>query len=107
MLGYRVSMYFVIKSFSDKGTRDIYARETTKAARGTCPEQLWKTARRKLEYLDVAIEVEELNSPPGNKLKQLQGGRARQYSIRINDQYRICFAWSGSGPEKVEIVDYH
>lgn len=64
-------------------------------------------ARRKLRQLDIAGRLEDLRVPPGNRLELLRGNRAGQYSIRVNDQYRICFRWSPAGPEDVEIVDYH
>lgn len=57
--------------------------------------------------LDAAVDLGDLRSPPGNRLEQLSGDRAGQHSIRINDQWRICFVWGTSGPENVEIVDYH
>ncbi|WP_374287027.1 type II toxin-antitoxin system RelE/ParE family toxin [Pseudomonas fluvialis] len=64
-------------------------------------------ATRKLTMLNAAVELRDLRSPPGNRLEQLQGDRAGQHSIRINDQWRICFVWTDSGPSQVEIVDYH
>lgn len=64
-------------------------------------------AERKLQMLDDAVELRDLRSPPGNRLEQLTGNRAGQHSIRINDQWRICFVWTESGPADVEIVDYH
>ena len=64
-------------------------------------------AERKLQMLDDAVELRDLRSPPGNRLEQLSGNRAGQYSIRINDQWRICFLWGVNGPDNVEIVDYH
>ncbi|MCP4424935.1 MAG: excinuclease ABC subunit A [Chloroflexi bacterium] len=64
-------------------------------------------AIRKLTQLDAAHTLDFLRSPPGNRFEALKGNRRGQYSIRINDQYRICFTWSGNGPEDVEIVDYH
>lgn len=71
----------------------------------------WKNilnvATRKLTMLHAATELRDLRSPPGNRLEALQGNRAGQYSIRINDQFRICFEWSDAGPTNVEIVDYH
>ena len=68
---------------------------------------LWRVARRKLEQLDSAGAVEDMRAPPGNRLERLSGSRAGQHSIRINEQYRICFIWTQNGPERVEIVDYH
>lgn len=66
-----------------------------------------RVAVRKLTQLDAARTLEFLRSPPGNRLEALKGNRRGQYSIRINDQYRICFVWADSGPAHVEIVDYH
>ncbi|WP_254564322.1 type II toxin-antitoxin system RelE/ParE family toxin [Oscillatoria sp. HE19RPO] len=97
----------MIVSFKDTATQDIFNGENTKAARKTCPETLWKVAQRKLDQLDSVISLDELRVPPGNRLEALGGSRNGQYSIRINDQYRICFVWSEQGPEEVEIVDYH
>ena len=66
-----------------------------------------RVARRKLRQLEIAQRLEDLRIPPGNRLEPLRGDRAGQHSIRINDQYRLCFLWSDSGPEDVEIVDDH
>ena len=66
-----------------------------------------RVARRKLRQLEIAQRLEDLRIPPGNRLEPLRGDRAGQHSIRINDQYRLCFLWLDSGPEGVEIVDYH
>jgi proteic killer suppression protein len=66
-----------------------------------------RVARRKLRQLEIAQRLEDLRIPPGNRLEPLRGDRAGQHSIRINDRYRLCFLWSDSGPEDVEIVDYH
>ena len=101
---YRVS---IITSCKDRGTEDIFNGNDTKLARKTCPQSLWKVARRKLDQLDFAASLKDLRSPPRNRLEALQGDRKGQYSIRINDQYRICFVWSDNGVENVEIVDYH
>ncbi len=97
----------MIVSFKDEGTEDIFDGKNTKAARKTCPESLWKAAVRKLDQLDSVTAVNELRIPPGNRLEALTGDRKGQHSVRINEQYRICFAWTASGPGKVEIVDYH
>jgi proteic killer suppression protein len=64
-------------------------------------------ARRKLRQLEIASRLDDLRVPPGNRLEALKGGRSGQYSIRVNDQWRICFRWADSGFEDVEIVDYH
>ena len=75
--------------------------------RKTCPETIWKVARRKLDQLEFAAALQDLRSPPGNQLEPLKGDRQGQHSIRINGQYRICFVWTAQGAEEVEIVDYH
>jgi proteic killer suppression protein len=71
------------------------------------PQSLWRIAVRKLDQLDSVVMLDELRVPPGNRLEALSGDRAGQHSIRINDQFRICFVWTESGPDAVEIVDYH
>lgn len=71
------------------------------------PADLVRPAQRKLTMLQHAKALDDLRSPPGNRLERLQGDRSGQYSIRINDQWRICFRWSQAGPADVEIVDYH
>ena len=97
----------MIQSFKDAGTEDIFNGENTKAARKICQSSLWKTAARKLDQVDSVTRLSELRIPPNNKLEVLSGDRKGQHSIRINDQYRICFVWTESGPDQVEIVDYH
>jgi toxin HigB-1 len=97
----------MIASFKAEGIEDVFNGKNTKAARKTCPESLWKIAARKLDQLDSATALAELRIPPDNRLEEFGGNRIGQHSIRINDQYRICFRWSESGPEQVEIVDYH
>jgi proteic killer suppression protein len=97
----------VIRSFRDAGTEDIFNGENTKAARRTCPNALWKIAARKLDQIDSVTTLSELRIPPGNRLEALSGNRKTQHSIRINDQYRICFIWTELGPDQVEIADYH
>jgi plasmid maintenance system killer protein len=71
------------------------------------PKDIQRSARRKLIYLDDTEDLQDLLAPPGNRLEKLKGDRAGQYSIRINDQWRICFKWSGNEAEDVEMVDYH
>ena len=97
----------MIKSFKDEGTEAIFNGRGSKKARKTCPAQLWSVASRKLDQLDSAEQIEDLKVPPGNRLEFLSGNRRGQYSIRINEQYRICFTWSEGSPSDVEIVDYH
>ena len=93
----------MIQSFADKHTETLFNG-------GPCHRQ-WrvfeKAATRKLDMLDAATTLDDLRSPPGNRLELLRGSRAGQHSIRINDQWRICFVWKDQGPENVEIVDYH
>ncbi len=97
----------MIRYFEDSGTEDIFNGKNTQQARRTCPRALWSIAARKLDQLDSVEEAKELGVPPGNRLERLSGKRKGQYSIRINEQYRICFVWSNDGPLGVEIVDYH
>lgn len=97
----------MIQAFGNDGTEDIFNGKNTSAARRTCPQSLWSVARRKLDQLDSAAALDDLRVPPGNRLEALAGDRAGQHSIRINDQYRICFVWVVSDADNVEIVDYH
>ena len=97
----------MIVSFKTQATEDVFNGSNTKEARKLCPQQLWKVATRKLDQLDSVEQLEESKVPPGNRLENLSGNRKGQYSIRINEQYRICFTWSDPGPTEVEIVDYH
>ena len=92
----------MIKSFADDGTRRLFERERVPRFRN-----IESVARRKLEMLAAAHRLDELRVPPGNRLEALTGDRKGQRSIRINDQWRICFAWRADGPENVEIADYH
>lgn len=97
----------MIRSFKNPGTEDIFNGKNTAAARRTCPQNLWKIVGRKLDQLDSVSSLDELRIPPANRLEALAGDREGQYSIRINDQYRICFIWDETEPDSVEIVDYH
>lgn len=97
----------MIRSFKNKGTEDIFNGSNARAARQICPPALWKIAARKLDQLDSVAFLDDLRVPPGNRLEALSGTRKGQYSIRINDQYRICFTWNKNEPDEVEIVDYH
>ena len=97
----------MIQSFKNAGTEDIFNGENTRVTRRTCPESLWKVAARKLDQLDSVVSLDELRVPPGNQLEALSGDRKGQHSIRINQQYRVCFTWTDLGPAEVEIVDYH
>ena len=97
----------MIRSFADRGTEDIFDGTGTRLAQRTCPASLWAVARRKLTQLNRVRDVRELSVPPGNRLERLKGDRARQFSIRINDQYRVCFRWEAGYADEVEITDYH
>jgi len=97
----------MIRSFKNAGTEAVFDGANTKEARRTCPTRLWRVAARKLDQLDSVSSLEELRIPPGNQLEALKGNRKGLYSIRINEQYRICFLWTAGEPNEVEIVDYH
>ena len=97
----------MIKSFADAGTEAIFDGTNSREARRICPRNLWRVASRKLDLLDSAESLDDLKSPPGNRLEALSADRRGQFSIRINQQYRICFVWAAEGPDDVEIVDYH
>jgi len=92
----------MIVSFRDADTESLAAGRRTR--RFTSIETV---ARRKLRQLEIAGRLDDLRVPPGNRLEALKGDRAGEYSIRINDQYRVCFRWTPAGPADVEIVDYH
>ncbi len=93
----------MIKSFKAGFTESIWQRKRIKGF----PSDLFKIARRKLGFLEDAIELVDLRIPPGNRLEALNGDRAGQYSIRINHQWRICFRWDEGNAFEVEITDYH
>ena len=97
----------MIQSFRGKGTADVFHGVSSKAARKVLPATLGAVARRKLDQLNQAAKLEDLRVPPKNMLEALKSDRRGQHSVRINEQYRICFVWTDSGPEQVEIVDYH
>ena len=97
----------MIRSFADRGTEDVFDGVDTRLARKTCPATLWAVARRKLTQLNRVRGLRELAVPPGNHLERLRSDRAGQHSIRINDQYRVCFRWEAGNADEVEIVDYH
>jgi proteic killer suppression protein len=93
----------VLRSFADKETERVWRRERVrKLDQGTR-----RAALRKLLILDAAETLDDLRVPPGNRLEKLMGDRAGSYSVRINQQWRICFSWTDAGPDGVEIVDYH
>ena len=93
----------MIRSFANKATEQLSQRKRVKSI----DPRIERVALRKLRQLNAAVALEDLRVPPGNRLERLQGDRFGQHSIRSNDQWRICFRWTDSGPEEVEIVDYH
>lgn len=93
----------MIKNFYDKDTERIYDRKPVKSVH----PNLQRAAQRKLDMLDAAVTLEDLRIPPRNYLEKLSRDRVGQHSIRVNDQFRICFIWTGTGPERVEFTDYH
>ncbi len=97
----------MIQSFANTGSEDVFNGRNTRSARAVCPIKLWPIAARKFDQLDSVELLDELRIPPGNRLETLLGNRRGQYSIRINQSYRICFRWTESGPSEVDIVDYH
>lgn len=92
----------MILSFKDKATRELYETEKTRKF-----SAIARVGLRKLIQLDEALTIEDLAVPPGNRLEVLKGDRKGQHSVRINDQFRICFIWNGKDVEAVEICDYH
>jgi len=97
----------MIASFKNDGTEDIFDGRNSKAARKSCPKSLWSVARRKMDQINRVRELNQLNIPPANRLERLKGERKNHYSIRINQQYRICFIWKEGYAYEVEITDYH
>ena len=97
----------MIQSFKNTGTEDIFDGLASRAARKCCPHAIWPVARRKIDQINRVRKVSELKAPPGNRLERLKGDRENQFSIRINQQYRICFNWEEGHAYEVEITDYH
>ncbi|MGH3275317.1 MAG: type II toxin-antitoxin system RelE/ParE family toxin [Streptosporangiaceae bacterium] len=93
----------MLRSFRDRDTEAIWCRRRSRKL----DPSVQRAALRKLVMLDAADILADLRVPPGNRLEKLAGDRAGQYSIRVNQQWRVCFRWTDSGPEDVEIVDYH
>jgi proteic killer suppression protein len=93
----------VLQSFGDKDTERIWRRERSRKL----DQRTHRAALRKLLIMDAAETLDDLRVPPGNRLEKLRGDRRGQHSVRINQQWRICFRWTAAGPEDVEIVDYH
>ena len=97
----------MIRSFRDSATEDLFNGVDSRRARAACPVALWPVVRRKLTQLNRVRGLRELRVPPGNRLERLGGNRAGQYSIRINDQYRVCFRWQEAYADQVQVTDYH
>ncbi|MBN4072001.1 type II toxin-antitoxin system RelE/ParE family toxin [bacterium AH-315-F18] len=97
----------MIRSFRNRATEDIFNGVSSRIARRACQQKIWPVARRKLDQINRVRNVRDLEVPPGNRLERLRGDRRGQYSVRINDQYRICFTWEGEYADEVEITDYH
>ena len=93
----------MIVSFKDKETENIFNEILSRKF----PKEIQRSALRKLYSIDAAQDVDDLRIPAGNRLEKLKGNRNGQYSIRVNDQYRICFKWTSGNAEYVEITDYH
>lgn len=93
----------MLRSFRDKDTERVWQRQRSRRL----DERTQRAALRNLLILDAADRLGDLRVPPGNRLEKLKGDRAGAYSIRVSDQWRICFRWTTAGPEDVEIVDYH
>lgn len=93
----------VLRSFATKDTERVWRRERSKKL----DQNTQRAALRKLLIMDAAEALDDLMVPPGNRLEKLRGDRAGQHSVRVNQQWRICFRWTAAGPEDVEIVDYH
>jgi toxin HigB-1 len=93
----------MIKSFKDKETEKVYSREGSRKL----PEDIQQVALRKLRMINNAKNLNDLRIPPANNLKKLKGNREGQHSVRINDQWRICFKWKGGDAHEVEVADYH
>jgi proteic killer suppression protein len=97
----------VIRSFANAATEDLFDGRDSRWARRACPRALWAVVARKLTQLNRVRDLRELAVPPGNRLEALRGARRGQHSIRINDQYRICFRWEDGHADDVEVTDYH
>ena len=93
----------MIRSFGDRDTERLWHRERVPSI----DPRIHRVALRKLRQIGNAVELEDLRVPPGNRLEALKGDRRGQHSIRINEQWRICFVWKNGGAEDVEVVDYH
>lgn len=93
----------MIKSWKTKAAREVFEGRSPKGF----PADLARAARRRLQQLDAAVTVQDMKTPPGNRLHELTDDRKGQWSVSVNDQFRICFIWGDQGPEEVEFTDYH
>ena len=93
----------MLRSFAGKDTERVWRRERSRRL----DQAVQRAALRKLLIMDAAETLDDLRIPPGNRLEKLRGGRAGQYSIRVNQQWRICFRWTSAGPDDIGITDYH
>jgi proteic killer suppression protein len=96
----------VIVGFGDKTAEDIFVGKNSRDAR-RIPQELWSIARRKLDMLNAATDIQDLRAPPANRLERLRGNRAKFHSIRVNDQFRIIFVWTKGNASEVRVLDYH
>lgn len=97
----------MIRSFADPASEDLFNGVDSRRARTACPSELWPVVRRKLTQLNRVRDLRELAIPPGNRLERLTGKRRGQHSIRVNQQYRICFRWEAGYADDIEVTDYH
>jgi proteic killer suppression protein len=97
----------VIRTFADAAAEDLFNGVDSRRARTACPAALWPVVRRKLTQLNRVRDLRELTVPPGNRLERLHGNREDQHSIRVNQQYRVCFHWEDGYADQVEVTDYH
>jgi proteic killer suppression protein len=98
----RYRIFVMIKSFADKDTERLWNRQHARSI----PTDVQRRARRKLLMLNAAESLQDLRSPPGNRLEELRGDRKGQHSIRVNEQFRVCFVWKGSDAYELEVTDY-
>lgn len=97
----------MIRTFANAATEDLFNGVDSRRARVACPMALWPVVRRKLTQLNRVRDLRELAVPPGNRLERLHGDREGQHSIRINQQYRVCFQWEDGYADQVQVADYH
>lgn len=93
----------MIQGWKGKVAKEVFEGRSPKGF----PSDLFKVTRRRLQQLDAAAQIEDMKTPPGNRLHKLAGDREGQWSISVNDQFRICFKWTEQGPDEVEFTDYH